>query len=81
MPVGAQNDTVLIPRQSKLESVKENIISKFMLCAAATAFRQVADGSVPTAAESGARLVHDGQFPSVDGSRYNEVATELFRKP
>jgi hypothetical protein len=81
MPVGAENDTVPIPRQSKLESVKENIISKFMLCAAATACRQVAGGSLPTAAESGERFADDGQFPSADGSRYNKLVTELFRKP
>jgi hypothetical protein len=55
--------------------------TKFMLCAAATACRHVADGSLPTAAESGERFVRDGQFPSADGSRYNKFATKLSWKP
>jgi hypothetical protein len=81
MPVGAQNDTVPIQRQSKLESVKENIFLKFALCAAAITWRQVAAGLAPAPAESGEHIADDGQFPSADGSRYNKVATKLFRKP
>jgi pimeloyl-ACP methyl ester carboxylesterase len=35
---------------------------------------------VPTPTQGGERVTDDGQFPSADRSRYNKVATELFRK-
>jgi hypothetical protein len=78
MPVGAQDDTVPVLRQPKLESIKENKLSKLVLCAAATTLPSGCDGSLPIPAESSERFVADGQFPSADGSRYNKFATDHY---